>query len=192
MKVRTAEYLWKFRMKKILIHIATAIGLSGLAIPAASAHCPLCTIGAGAVALGAVSLGLSTFSVGVFIGAFGLALGLWFGRLIAEKRYYWRYQTPTIGIISFLITVLPLEGLFYDAASIYISMNGDYGSLLNRTYYIDKFLAGSIIGAIILFISPAVSRILTRMRKGKMVPYQGIALTLVILILASAIFEIAS
>lgn len=192
MKARTAEYLWKYRMKKILTHLTVTIGLGGLTVPAASAHCPLCTIGAGAVALGAVSLGLSTFSVGVFIGAFGLALGLWFGRLIAEKRYYWRYQTPAIGIISFLITVLPLEGLFYDAASIYISMTGGYGSLLNRTYYIDKFLAGSIIGAVILFISPALSRILTRMRKGRMLPYQGIVLTLVILLLASTIFEIAS
>ena len=41
------------------------------------AHCPLCSAGAGAAAGIASFLGIGLAVVGVFVGAFGLATGMW-------------------------------------------------------------------------------------------------------------------
>ncbi|MBI5413732.1 hypothetical protein HZA42_05285 [Candidatus Peregrinibacteria bacterium] len=177
-------------LKKTLSLFGIALAVNGVLIKTAAAHCPLCTIGAGTVAIGAAWLGLSAFSIGIFLGAFGLAMGLWMGKLLKKKVNLFRHQTPAIGIFSFIATILPLKQLFFDNGSIYISLSGDYGSWLNRTYYFDKFIAGGIVGGIILLISPYLSRSLSVARKGKMLPYQGIILNFLLLIIASLSFEI--
>ena len=70
-------------MKKSLFLAASILTL----IPKiALAHCPLCTVGAGALAVLAASLGISSLVVGVMIGAFALALGLWIGKM-PKKKY---------------------------------------------------------------------------------------------------------
>ncbi|MEK6817278.1 MAG: hypothetical protein AABX80_00600, partial [Nanoarchaeota archaeon] len=50
------------------------------------AHCPLCTIGAGALGAGAIWLGVSPVVVALFIGAFAMSMGMWFARII-KKQY---------------------------------------------------------------------------------------------------------
>lgn len=176
--------------KRIFPLLGIALAVNGVLVKIAAAHCPLCTIGAGAVALGAAWLGLSAFSIGIFLGAFGLAMGLWMGKLLEKRSNLFRHQTLAVGIFSFVATIWPLEHLFYDNSSIYISLSGDYGSWLNRTYYVDKFIIGSIIGGITLLISPYLSRSLSKARKGKMLPYQGMILTFSLLSAASLLFEI--
>lgn len=148
-----------------------------------SAHCPLCTLGAGAVAVGASLLGVKSAVIGVFLGAFGLALGLWFARII--KKNFIPYQEWVLGIGSFLATILPLRSLMQDYGSVYVSLSGDYGSLLNRTYIWDKFLVGSIIGGLFLAIAPWISVMLTKNRKGIMLPFQGMGITFLLLIMAA-------
>lgn len=176
--------------KKTLSLFGIALAINGALIKTAAAHCPLCTIGAGTVALGAAWLGLSALSIGIFLGAFGLAMGLWIGRLLKKKISFFRHQTLAIGIFSFIVTMLPLKPLFYDNSSIYISLAGDYGSWLNRTYYFDKFIVGGIVGATVLFIAPFLSKSISTARKGKMLPYQGIILSFLLLVAASLLFEI--
>jgi hypothetical protein len=172
----------RFRSVLILVFAAFSVPL------AARAHCPLCTAGAGALALLAAQFGVSAMAIGVFIGAFALALGLW-----AAKAFpAWRipYRRTVLGVGSFLLTVWPLRVLLYEQGSTYISLAGDYGSFLNRTYVYDRFLVGTIIGALLLLVAPKLSTWMTSVRKGKMLPFQGMTISLVLLLAAAVAIEL--
>jgi hypothetical protein len=174
-------------MKKILT-VISVIGF-GIAKPAL-AHCPLCTAGAGVAAVGATWLGVGNIPVGIFIGAFAVALGLWVSRLL-KKEYVPKQKHLIVGF-SFFSTILPLFPLMEEYSSIYISWMGDYGSLLNRTYLIKLFLAGAILGGVIVLIAPSVSKKITSINKGRMIPYQGLGITFILLLVASLISELWS
>lgn len=177
-------------LKKILLLTGISFAINGVLVQTAAAHCPLCTLGAGAAALTASWLGVSSFSVGIFIGAFGLAVGLWMGGLLKKKINIFPYQTPLIGVISFITTVWPLKSFFYDNAPLYVSLFGDYGSYFNRTYYVDKFIVGSVLGAAILWVTPTLSKRLSSARRGKTLPYQGIIICFLLLTLSTLLFEL--
>lgn len=172
-------------MKKIAL-------LSGLALlipKAALAHCPLCTVGAGALAVLAASLGVSSVAVGIFIGAFALALGLWLAPLI--KKQYMPYQRHVLSFVIFLATVLPIMPLIRDYGPFYISLAGDYGSPLHNTYTINLFVLGVVVGALIVAFAPFLSRSLTKARH-KQFPYQGMIITLALLTVASVTAQLLS
>lgn len=170
--------------KKILL-----LALPALLLPqAALAHCPLCTIGAGGLAVFAAWLGVNTITIGLFIGAFALALGLWIGRLIPKK--YIPHQTKALAALSFLTIALPLLPMMQDYTSIYVSLGGEYGSLFNRTYLINRFLLGSLIGAGLLLLAPFISKKLVLLRKGRLLPFQGIGITIFLLLGVSAVIEL--
>jgi len=172
-------------MKKIITSIFV-LGASLVAYPA-YAHCPLCTIGAGGAALVAKWLGISAGPIGIFLGAFAVALGLWTNTLI--RKTYFPGQRLVLSVGSFLLTIFPLRYLFTDYSSIFISWSGDYGTLLNRTYLIDLFLVGAVIGGLIMFGSPWVSKKLTSLRN-KVFAYQGIVITFSMLLIVSLILEL--
>lgn len=150
------------------------------------AHCPLCTAGAGLVAIGAYWIGVNGATIGVMLGAFAVALGLWIGRLIKKK--YIPHQDDAIGVFSWLTTLLPLKMLLSDYTSVYINWGGAYGTLLNRTYPINLFLVGGVIGGALLYIAPPLSRTISA-RRGKTVPYQGIIITFILIILMSLVTQ---
>lgn len=162
--------------------------VAGVLIPSvAKAHCPLCTVGAGALAMGAAYLGVSSYVVGIFLGAFALALGIWMSRKI--KKEYIRYQTPLVTTIIFVMTILPIMPLIAHYTSINIYWFGPYGSLFNRTYMISRFLVGTLIGAGIMLISPRVSLYMSSIKKKRLFPYQGIVITFLLLGIASLIMQ---
>lgn len=162
-------------MKKIL----TAI-LSLLLIPKLSlAHCPLCTVGAGAAGGFAVWLGVSQGAVGIFIGAFGFAIGL-----VMAKRFE-RIPAHILGLLTFVLTVLPVAALFRDVQGIFIPFSGDYGEVVTA----NQFLLGSVVGALILIFSPLISEKVKKIR-GKTFQFQTMIITFVLLILTSIIAEI--
>ncbi|MBS3171288.1 hypothetical protein J4449_01610 [Candidatus Woesearchaeota archaeon] len=154
----------------------------------AYAHCPLCTVGAVAAAGGAAWLGLSQIVIGLFIGAFAISLGLWSSRYLKKK--YVPIQNFLIALFLFLTIVLPVLPLMKELYPFYINISGDYGSLLNRTYIINSFLGGGIIGGIIVFLSPFVSMKIMKLRNNKLIPYQGVLITLLLLIIAGVIFQL--
>ncbi|OIO20390.1 MAG: hypothetical protein CO029_02500 [Candidatus Magasanikbacteria bacterium CG_4_9_14_0_2_um_filter_41_10] len=170
-------------MKKIYGIIA----LFTLIPTAAKAHCPLCTVGAGALAVGASYIGVSTYVVGIFLGAFALALGIWMSRIV--KKEYISYQKQILTVVIFLSTLLPLIPLLQDYTSINIYWFGTYGTFFNKTYLIHKFLVGSSIGAVLMFISPAISLRVSKIKQRRLFPYQGIVITFVLLFLASLIMQ---
>lgn len=157
----------------------------------ALAHCPLCTIGAGGAALMATWLGVSTLSIGLFIGAFALAMGLWMLRLIQKK---WPAIPGMLKLILalciFLLTIVPIMPLMPGYNTISIFWMGGYGSLLNRTYLMNSFLIGSGIGAFILYLTPFLSQKITQWRHKKQIPFQGMLLIFILLLLTAISFEI--
>lgn len=154
------------------------------------AHCPLCTAGAAAAAGGAAWLGVSHSVIGVFIGAFAISTGWWVSRMI--KKQFIPFQHWILLIVSFALTVIPILTLFADNPyPIYISWGGDYGTIFNRTYLLNLFLIGSIIGGFIVAIAPWLSERMTALRNGKMLPYQGLTITFALLFLISLVLQFA-
>lgn len=146
------------------------------------AHCPLCTAGVGLVALGAYNIGVSGLTIGLLLGAFSAALGIWLGKMITKK--YLPGQNNLIAVASWLLTLLPLQTLLAEYASIYVGWSGQYGV----SYPINLFLVGGVIGAVLVYLAPRLSRQLTA-RRGKAIPFQSLAITLALLLLASLITQ---
>ncbi len=146
------------------------------------AHCPLCVAGAAAAAGGAKLLGVNTAAVALFLGAFAMALGF----VLADKikKTYLPFQNQLIIMLIFATTIgplLPILGGDYVPFSIFLTC--EYGSLFHTTYVIDLFLFGSIIGGAIILVTPSISKKITKLRGDATLPFQGLALTLVSLLL---------
>ena len=148
-----------------------------------SAHCPLCTIGAGAAAAGAVWLGVSKIVIGLLIGAFAMSMGMWFARI--PKKQFIPFQKTLIISILFFTTVLPLLPIFSAVGPLYFSFIGDYG----KTYAVNYSLASSFLGATITFISPSLNQKIKEKRSGKGIMFQGILLTFLLLAIAALIIQ---
>lgn len=177
-------------MKKIYFFILAMLALIFLA-ENASAHCPLCTVGAGAAAAGAVWLGVSQVVAALFIGGFGISMGMWLSRIVKKK--FIRFQSALIVISSFLLTVLPLLPILTNEHNVfpfYLSLFGAYGSFFNRTYLFDLSLLGSLLGGFLVLVSPKISLALSKIRKGKKMPFQGVLITLLMLIIAGGIIQL--
>ncbi len=172
---------------KIKFFLISLLVFSILAFPVL-AHCPLCTAGAAFVAGGAVVFGVHRMVIGVFIGAFAVSMGIWFGRAIKKK--FMPFQKTAIVLVSYLLTILPIWPFLKDSHPLLLNLIGDYGSLLNRTYMIDYFIAGSIIGSFIVIIAPFLSEKITSIRNGKHTPFQGIVLTFLLLITAGILLQL--
>jgi len=150
-----------------------------------SAHCPLCVVGVGGLAVLAAYLGISSIVVGVFIGAFSLALGLWISGLI--KKSYIPLQKPILTVLIFLGTVIPIMPLIVHYGPFYVSFIGEYGT----TYTINLFVFGVIIGTLIMLGTPSLSKLVTKIRK-KQFPFQGIIITIILLVVVAIIIQLLS
>ncbi len=154
----------------------------------AQAHCPLCTAGIAAAAGGAAYLGVNKAAIALFVGAFAVSTGWWVGGKIRKKII--PHQTAGIVFLSFLLTVLPLLPLLTVVYPWPVFIAGEYGSLLNRTYVINVGLAASILGGTIVSITPWLSRKISLLRNGRIIPFQGIALTLGLLMVISVFIQV--
>lgn len=173
---------------KVLILFVSALLSSVLSSHLVRAHCPLCTAGAAVAAGGAVWLGVSKVVVSLFIGAFAVSMGFWFSNVL--KKQYIPFQRLIIILASFLLTVIPILPIISSLSPLYISLTGDYGSLLNRTYLLNLSLFGSIFGGLIVCSTPSISNKITKLRKGKIIPFQGVILTFILLLIIGAIIQL--
>ena len=154
-------------------------------IESVSAHCPLCTIGAGAAAGAAVWLGVSKVVVALFIGGFAMSMGMWFARWADKRKRIIPFQKTAIILVVFLTTVLPLIPIFTAIGPLYIPFIGQYGT----TFAFNYSLASSLLGGIITFVSPGLNKKIKERRGGKGIPFQGILLTFGLLLVASLIIQ---
>ena len=170
--------------KKIILFLSGILLL--FLTPKVIAHCPLCTISAGAAAAGAVWLGVSKVVVALFIGAFSMSMGMWFSRVLGKRGNYIPFQSMLIITGIFALTIWPLMPIFKAVGPLYLSFIGEYG----KTYAFDYSLVSALFGGLIVFISPHISKKITEIRKGKVIPFQGIILTFLILIIAGGIVQL--
>lgn len=166
----------------------TILALAALFPNLARAHCPLCTVGAGALAVFAASVGVSTAAVGVFIGAFALALSLWLAKVIKKK--YFKSQDFVVATLVFLSTIVPIMPLIREYRPLYLSLFGEYGSVLHNTYAVNIYLLGAAVGAAVLYLSPYASRAISRARGNRTMPFQGVSLTLLLVAVAGVVMQL--
>lgn len=172
------------RSKYLLLSFLT---LPVLLASRVSAHCPLCTAGAAAAAGGAIWFGVNNVVVSILIGAFAVSMGWWFSRMI--KKQYIPLQRTVIILLSFGLTIIPILPIIGSQDPYFISMMGEYGTLLNRTYIIDMGLVGSFIGGLIMIVSPGISQKITKLRKGKHISYQRMIVTFSLLAIAGVLAQ---
>ncbi len=153
----------------------------------AHAHCPLCTLGAGLIAGTAAYMGVDVLVVGVVIGGFSWLLGRWFAKTLSGRiGKFVAAQDLLLSAIIYLTIVIPIRMGIEKYISFYLSLAGDYGTLLNRTYVINSFLLGSVIGLLAVVFALPVSNLISKIR-GESLRFQGMAMTLLILILTASI-----
>ena len=156
------------------------------------AHCPLCTIGTGWLILVARWLGVSSIVIGLFVGSFTVALGL-FSAKILKKKFKKRgfFFDHSIVAFSFLSIVLPI---ILTGNSDYIILNlsifGKPGTFLNRIYLLNSFLVGSIIGVGIFYFGSYFNKKIAKLRKGKHLPFGGIIIPILLLIIFAILIEL--
>jgi len=173
-------------MKKKPFFLAL-LGL-GLALPKLSlAHCPLCTVGAGFLAVLAASLGVKSLVVAILLGAFSLALALWLAKKV--KKQYFRGQFWLLTVLIFVLTALPLAPLLQEYGPLYLNLAGEYGSPLHNTYTINLYYLGVLIGAALLFGAPWLSRGISKVRRGRRWPFQSLSVSLGLLVLTSLLIQ---
>lgn len=152
-------------------------------IPIAHAHCPLCTAAVGAAAVSAKYFGVDTSIIGLLIGAFGVSTGLWLA--LKVKRQFFKFQAPIIVLLSFLLTVIPLLALMPEYLYLPLLLFGDPGSIMNKVYWINKMLFGSIIGGFVTLFAYYTHVHIKRIRGKVLFPFQGIILTIAFLAITS-------
>jgi hypothetical protein len=155
-----------------------------LLLPSSKAHCPLCTAGAAVAAGGAVYLGVHLAVVSLFIGAFAVSMGWWISRLI--KKQYIPYQKWVLILLSFATTVLPILPFLSQNVPLYFPNMGPYG----RTFSLNLSIITSILGGLVVCTTPWMSKKISSLRKGKIFPFQGVMITLAILIVLGTILQV--
>lgn len=93
-------------MRKLL---ALPLALAA-SVPAALAHCPVCTAATGAAVAAARVYGVPDSIVGVLIGAFALVTGLWINN--AMKKRNWVFipaQAWVLSLVSIVLTIVSLH-----------------------------------------------------------------------------------
>ena len=80
--------------------------------------------------------------------------------------------------------------IFSQVRGWHISLFGGYGTLFNRTYLINLSLFSGFLGGIIVFISPFLSKKITNLRGGKLIHFQGIFITLLLLLIAGGVVQL--
>lgn len=173
--------------KQVLQPVLALLTVPVLFSAGVRAHCPLCSAGAGGAAALASALGIGLVVVGVFVGAFGLATGLWTNSFVDTR--YLPAQDRLIALGVYVTIVFPILPLMSEYVPFYLSIAGDYGSVLNRTYLVNTYLVGAIAGGVVTSLTPQFSGWLSE-RRGNTVPFQGLALTFFLLILTAGILEV--
>lgn len=172
-------------MRRIIFAVASAV--LGVGIPSSAlAHCPLCTVGAVVIGLGAYKLGVSTLSVGIALGAASLAFGLWMAKLV--QKQYIPGQRALVALIVFATTVLPVAPFLPGARGLYLPWIGQYGT----TLVIPNVVLGAVMGGLLVLLAPGASRALTRLRNGAHVPFQGMLMVMALLAAVLAVVELTT
>lgn len=129
--------------KRILSVVSAAVALLPLAIPVASAQCPVCALGAVAGVGFARWLGVDDVISGLWVGGMMVALTTWTIVWLNKKNIHFKGRIILTTLIYYILFLyLPLW-LWTDLLT----------HPLNVIFGVNKFLLGTIIGSIGFFAS---------------------------------------
>lgn len=169
-----------------MMKITAILIFSFFLIQKTAAHCPLCTAGAGAAAGIAAYLGIDFAVMGVLLGGFSWALGSWTAKWVKKKiGQKIPYQSKIVTLLIFASIIIP--GYFWMPAATPFTLwfVGEYGTTIS----VNNFLLGSLAGGSIVYSTPFLSKKISKFR-GRTVPYQGMTLTVALLLITALVLQI--
>lgn len=148
-----------------------------LALPAAMAVCPVCTVAVGAGLEGMRLLGVDDVITGIWAGGLTLSLFFWTAGWLKKhgvKSVFWQIVVPFIVYYGLLAAVYALPGMTFGAATL---------------WGIDKFLLGIIVGTIAFYLGARWYAKIKRDNGGHAkFAFQKVVVPLSFLIVATVIF----
>jgi magnesium-transporting ATPase (P-type) len=148
----------------------------------AHAHCPLCTAATGAAVAVTRFYGVDDLAVGVFIGGFVLSTSFWFDKILRKRNRGNTY----IPLQNIIITILGL--VFTILSFIWANLTGPLASSL---FGINKLILGTVIGTVVSFSAFEFHKFARKRFERNFIPFQGIVLTLLSLVLINLGFYTA-
>lgn len=162
--------------RRLLRAFIAGIG-SLIALPAAMAHCPLCTVATGAAVSAARFYGVDDALMGVLIGGFVISSALWLQNVC--KRRGWIFfpgQGLALVVLSLLLTIVGFK-----AGNLFVSATPQ---LLGMP----RLLSGMLIGSVASVGGYGVHEYIRRLNNGKNhVALQGMAFMLAALFLGAVL-----
>lgn len=163
-------------MSSFVIRLAAFLA----SIPAAMAHCPLCTAATGAAVGVARFYGVDDAMVGALIGGFVVSSALWANNAFNRRNWiFMHWQGAAFVLLSLVLTIIGFStgGLF--------STNGMDVFLFG----LPRLLSGMLLGTMAVVSGHFVHEYLRHTNNGKnILPYQGLSIMLASLLLISAVF----
>src|SRR3989344_1815747 len=176
--------------KKIFLWASAPIASLIILPKLVSAHCPLCTVAAGAGIGVARWIGFDDSIVGLFLGAFIVSMGLWFNNLLKKRKVNIPSQGFLIVFASFLFTVVPLylTGIIRNFEI--VKSLPELSMLGLGVFGIDKLLLGIIVGILAVGASFSLSEYIKKKNGKVLLPYQGILFMIITILILSEVFFI--
>lgn len=169
-------------MKKALLYIFSAIAISFLFAPKASAVCPICTIAVGAGVGFSRWLGIDDAITGLWIGGLIVSIVAWTLSWFDIKNIQFKGKTIITTLGYYLIIVIPL----YFAG---ILGNSQNSLLYFSGLHFDKLILGIIAGSIGFWFGVNWYDYLKEKNNGRAhFPYQKVVMPVSPLIILSIIF----
>ncbi len=145
-------------------------------IPAALAHCPLCTAATGAAVGVARFYGVDDAIVGTLIAGFVVSSALWANNACRRRNWVFMHWQGT----AFVLASLVLTIIGFNAGKLFT------GALL---FGIPRLLTGMLLGSAAVVAGHFTHEYLRTANEGKnIIPYQGLGIMLASLLLMSAVF----
>ncbi len=145
-------------------------------LPAAMAHCPLCTAATGAAVGVARFYGVDDAVMGVLIGGFVVSSALWFNNVCKRRGWQFFYgQGAAVVLASLILTIVGFKT----------------GNLLNGAllFGLPRLLAGMLFGTGATWAGHGIHEYLRYQNDGKNhISLQGMSIMLAAMLLMSAVF----
>lgn len=154
---------------------------SFLFVRSAQAVCPVCVVVVGAGIGIAEEFGVSDTIIGLWVGAFIIAMAWWTVNWLVKKNWCFKGCGSITFLAYYLLTLVPL---YY---------NGLIGKELNKMWGIDKLLLGVLVGSVLFFLGERYHFYLKEKNGNKVYfPFQRVVVPVVALIIATIAFYFLS
>src|SRR5574342_717637 len=160
------------RAKSLLLALPAFLA----SLPAAMAHCPLCTAATGAAVGIARFYGVDDAIMGVLIGGFVVSSALWANNACRKRGWNFVYgQGTIIVLLSLVMTIVGFKtgGLLTGAA----------------LFGLPRLLAGMLFGTGAVSVGHGIHEYLRLKNDGKnLIPLQGMSIMLASMLITTAVF----